>query len=234
MSVPSLNLAAPVGGTAAQSGGLVPEGLSRTATTTVPVIGETRGVGGVPDSVRNGSAAVKQAYASAQGFEEMLLQQLSQTLVQSSGLSGESEANGEGSGEEGALEGGGGAPSSMLSSMLPQTLADGVMHAGGLGLAAQLVGALDHAVSSTPAAAASASATIDPAGGASAGLPATAASVSATSDPTGGASAGLPATPAITTAGAAPAAEVEAGGAVGLSGGVVAGGPAGHTGGTST
>ncbi len=41
-----------------------------------------------PASVRNGSAAVKQAYASAQGFEEMLLQQLSSSLVQSSGLSG--------------------------------------------------------------------------------------------------------------------------------------------------
>ncbi len=56
-----------------------------------------------PASVRNGSAAVKQAYASAQGFEEMLLQQLSSSLVQSSGLSGEGEASGEGSGEEGSL-----------------------------------------------------------------------------------------------------------------------------------
>ena len=55
-----------------------------------------------PASVRNGSASVKQAYASAQGFEEMLLQQLSSSLVQSSGLSGEGESSGEGSGEEGS------------------------------------------------------------------------------------------------------------------------------------
>ena len=59
-----------------------------------------------PASVRNGSTAVKQAYSSARGFEEMLLQQLSSSLVQSSGLSGEGESSGEGSGEEGSSGGG--------------------------------------------------------------------------------------------------------------------------------
>ena len=89
-------------------------------------------------SVREGSATVKQAYANAQGFEEMLLQQLSQSLVQSSGLGGESEAGGEGSsGEEGASLGG--ESSGMLSSLLPQTLTEGVMRQGGLGLATQLM-----------------------------------------------------------------------------------------------
>jgi hypothetical protein len=91
-----------------------------------------------PASVRNGSASVKQAYASAQGFEEMLLQQLSSSLMQSSGLSGEGE-----SGEEGSSEAGGEAGSSMLSSLLPQTLTEGVMREGGLGLAGQLMGSLD-------------------------------------------------------------------------------------------
>jgi hypothetical protein len=91
-----------------------------------------------PAAVRNGSASVKQAYASAQGFEEMLLQQLSSSLVQSSGLSGEG-ASGEGAGEEGSSEAGG----TMLSSLLPQTLTEGVMREGGLGLAGQLMGSLD-------------------------------------------------------------------------------------------
>jgi len=49
-----------------------------------------------PAAVRNGSATVKKAYASAQGFEEMLLQQLSQSMLQSSGLGGEGEGGGEG------------------------------------------------------------------------------------------------------------------------------------------
>jgi hypothetical protein len=111
-----------------------------------------------PASVRNGSASVKQAYASAQGFEEMLLQQLSSSLVQSSGLSGEGESSGEGSGEEGSPEVGGAAGGGMLSSLLPQTLTEGVMHAGGLGLAGQLLHSLDS----------SASAAVERTGGASA------------------------------------------------------------------
>ncbi|HEV3321990.1 MAG TPA: hypothetical protein VG147_07350 [Solirubrobacteraceae bacterium] len=133
--------------------------------TAMPVVDEARGVGGL-ESVRNGSASVKQAYASAQGFEEMLLQQLSSSLVQSSGLSGEGES-GEGSGEEGSSEAGGEAGGSMLASLLPQTLTDGVMREGGLGLAGQLMGSLDP--SSTMAAAAGASAAAS--GGASVPAP---------------------------------------------------------------
>ena len=92
--------------------------------------------------MRNGSAAVKQAYASAQGFEEMLLQQLSQSLVQSSGLSGEGEAA-KAPAKKAPPKVAAKRASSMLSSLLPQTLTEGVMREGGLGLAAQLMGALD-------------------------------------------------------------------------------------------
>ncbi|HVR04416.1 MAG TPA: hypothetical protein VMS02_00125, partial [Solirubrobacteraceae bacterium] len=111
-----------------------------------------------PAAVRNGSSAVKQAYSTAQGFEEMLLQQLSQSLAASSGLGGEGGEGetgagggegeaGLGGGEEGgAAQAGGG----MLGSLLPQTLSEGVMRAGGLGLATQLVGALDPAAAKTP------------------------------------------------------------------------------------
>lgn len=121
------------------------------AATGLPVVNEAN----APASVRNGSAAVKQAYASAQGFEEMLLQQLSQSLTQSSGLSSEGETAGgagEGSGEEGSLGGGGETGSGMLSSLLPQTLTEGIMREGGLGLAKQLVGDLDPSTSPTRAA----------------------------------------------------------------------------------
>jgi hypothetical protein len=132
------------------------------AATGPPVLSEAN----APASVRDGSKAVKQAYASAQGFEEMLLQQLSQSLSQSSGLSSEGEAGGEGenSGEEGSLGSGGEAGSGMLSSLLPQTLTESVMREGGLGLATQLMSALDPSVSATATAPASAG----PTGGASA------------------------------------------------------------------
>jgi Rod binding domain-containing protein len=128
------------------------------AATGLSVVDEAR----APASVRNGSAAVKQDYATAQGFEEMLLQQLSQSLAQSSGLSGEGGGGGgEGAGEEGSSEGGE-AGGGMLSSLLPQTLTESVMREGGLGLATQLMGTLDPSTSTTARAA------IAPTGGAAA------------------------------------------------------------------
>jgi hypothetical protein len=138
--------------------------VTSTAATGLPAVDEAN----APASVRDGSAAVKQAYSSAQGFEEMLLQQLSSSLVQSSGLSGEGESSGEGSGEEGSSEGG--SEASMLSSLLPQTLTEGVMHAGGLGLAGQLMSSLDPSASAAaaPTSAAASSAVAAQSGGASA------------------------------------------------------------------
>jgi hypothetical protein len=116
-----------------------------TATSPISVAPTTTAVNyaRLPAAVRDGAPGARQAYATAQSFEEMLLGQLSQSLMQSSGLSGEGE--GESSGKEGAgpsgasSDGAGG----MLASLLPQTLTEGVMHAGGLGLAAQLLDTLD-------------------------------------------------------------------------------------------
>ena len=51
-----------------------------------------------PAGVRDGSPKAKQAYETARGFEEVLMQQLSQQLVKSSGLEG--EAGGSAGGEE--------------------------------------------------------------------------------------------------------------------------------------
>ncbi|HEY3829874.1 MAG TPA: hypothetical protein VGL57_11810 [Solirubrobacteraceae bacterium] len=116
-----------------------PLAISSAAVAGLPVASQTR----APAAVRDGSPAVKQAYTTAQGFEEMLLQQLSQTLVQSSGLSGESEGEGEGgegSGSSSSESGGG-----ILASLMPQTLTEGVMRQGGIGLATQLMSELDPA-----------------------------------------------------------------------------------------
>ena len=86
-----------------------------------------------PEWVRHGSAATQKAYEGALSFEQTLVEQLSQSLANTSGLGGESaqeEAGGEG--------GSSGSGSSQLSSMLPQALTASVMNAGGLGLAAQM------------------------------------------------------------------------------------------------
>jgi Rod binding domain-containing protein len=93
-----------------------------------------------PAAVRNGSPAVQKAYASALDFESMLVQQLSQSLSETSGLGGEggSESSGQGGSEGGASDPG----SAQLSSLLPQTLTNSVMSHGGLGMARQLMGTL--------------------------------------------------------------------------------------------
>jgi hypothetical protein len=91
-----------------------------------------------PAAVRENAPGARQAYARAQSFEGLLVDQLSQSLMQSSGVTGEGEGE---NGEAGAGEGDGGG--GMVASLLPQTLTEGVMRAGGLGLAAQLMNAVD-------------------------------------------------------------------------------------------
>jgi len=116
-------------------------------------------------------------------------QQLSQSLAQSSGLGGEGSAGGSGgAGEEegGASEAGGGE----LEALLPQTLTEGVMRAGGIGLAAQLMNTLDPTASgqapsgapvtaaATPGAATNASQPVSPSGGSAAAAPASSSAAS--------------------------------------------------------
>jgi Rod binding domain-containing protein len=111
-----------------------------------------------PAAVRKGSAATQKAYASALDFEQMLVQQLSQSLISTTGLEGSGAEGAEGSSaEEGsasegggeALAGMGGAANSQLASMLPQSLTEGVMSQGGLGLAQQLMTQLEPASSAS-------------------------------------------------------------------------------------
>jgi Rod binding domain-containing protein len=95
-----------------------------------------------PASVRNGSPATQKAYAAALNFESMLVQQLSQSLTQTSGLGGGEDSESEGSSSDPV--------SSQLSSLLPQTFTDSIMSHGGLGMAQQLIGDIDPAASSVP------------------------------------------------------------------------------------
>jgi hypothetical protein len=104
---------------------------SATGSTGLPAVNQAL----EPEWVRRGSASTQKAYETALAFEQTLVEQLSQSLTATSGLEGESSQEGESGSEEGASTSAGGGE---LSSLLPQALAGGVMHAGGLGLAAQL------------------------------------------------------------------------------------------------
>jgi len=108
-----------------------------------------------PAWVRNGSAQVQREYALGLEFEQLLVQQLATSLTETT------EPAGEGEGQEGASGGG----SSVLSSMLPGALADGVTNGGGLGLAAELAKGMQGTAGTAPHDAATA-----PSGGVEAGL----------------------------------------------------------------
>ncbi len=94
-----------------------------------------------PAWVRHGSAATQKAYESALSFEQTLVEQLSKSLADTSGLTGEASGEGGAGGEGGSS--GGEAGASQLSSMLPQALTSSVMNAGGLGMAAQMTQQLE-------------------------------------------------------------------------------------------
>ena len=102
----------------------------------------------VPAEIRGGDAKAKKAYQEALGFEDVLVNQLSQELASTvSAPSGSSDGGSDDSSSGGGgLLGSGDAASSAFSSMIPQTLTNAIMSSGGLGVAAQLARALDPAI----------------------------------------------------------------------------------------
>jgi Rod binding domain-containing protein len=93
-----------------------------------------------PADIRNGNAQAKQAYQEALGFEDILMQQLTQQMadtVTSSSDSGDSSDSSSG----GIL---GSDPStSAFASMIPTALTQSLMSSGGVGVADQLARAID-------------------------------------------------------------------------------------------
>ena len=77
----------------------------------------------LPADLRNAPAAQRDAYRSALGFEQLLVQQLTTSVADST---------------KDAFGG-----DSPYASMLPDALADAVMNGGGLGLAPQLAKTLE-------------------------------------------------------------------------------------------
>lgn len=76
----------------------------------------------LPADIRDAAPARREAYTAALGFEQMLVQQLTRQLAESarSAMGGDSP----------------------YASMMPTAMSDGIMDAGGLGLARQLTDAI--------------------------------------------------------------------------------------------
>ncbi|HEV3389685.1 MAG TPA: hypothetical protein VG057_11780 [Solirubrobacteraceae bacterium] len=116
--------------------------------TNVPVVDAAN----EPADIRNGNSAAQKAYQEALGFEDILVQQLTQELAStvtspadssnSSGSSGSSDSSSDSSG--GIL---GSDPStSAFASLIPTALTQSIMSSGGLGIAHQLAQSIDPAI----------------------------------------------------------------------------------------
>jgi Rod binding domain-containing protein len=82
----------------------------------------------LPADVRTGSAERRKAYEAGLGFERMLVAQLAKSLSDTTGADESTSA-----------------ATATYKDLLPDALADGIVAAGGLGLAGQLVTPLEDA-----------------------------------------------------------------------------------------
>ena len=93
-----------------------------------------------PANIRNGNAAAENAYQEALGFEDILVEQLTQEL--SGTVTSPSDDSSDSTG--GIL---GSDPStSAFASLIPTALTQSIMSSGGLGIAQQLAQAIDPAI----------------------------------------------------------------------------------------
>lgn len=105
-----------------------------------------------PASIRNGDARAKQAYQEALGFEDILVQQLTQQLAQtvsSSGGGSSSDGSSSGGSSPGGSGGGllGSDPStSAFASLIPTALTQSIMSGGGVGIALHIAQGIDPAI----------------------------------------------------------------------------------------
>jgi len=102
-----------------------------------------------PANIRNGNTAAKNAYQEALGFEDVLVQQLTQELASTVTSPTDDGSSDDGSGDSSNSSGGilGSDPStSGFASMIPTALTQSIMSSGGLGIAAQLAQSIDTAI----------------------------------------------------------------------------------------
>jgi Rod binding domain-containing protein len=98
----------------------------------------------LPADIRNGNTQAKQAYQEALGFEDVLMQQLTQQMADTVTTPGGGSSDPSGSSD--SSSGGilGSDPStSAFASMIPTALTQSIMSGGGVGVADQLARAID-------------------------------------------------------------------------------------------
>jgi Rod binding domain-containing protein len=103
-----------------------------------------------PADIRNGNATAQKAYQEALGFEDILVQQLTQELASTVTSPSDDGSSSDGSDDSSSDSSGGilgSDPStSAFASMIPTALTNSIMSNGGLGIAGQLAQAIDPAI----------------------------------------------------------------------------------------
>jgi len=103
-----------------------------------------------PADIRNGNAAAQKAYQEALGFEDILVQQLTQELASTVTSPSQDGSGDDGSGNSSSGSSGGilgSDPStSAFASLIPTALTQSIMSSGGLGIAQRLAQAIDPAI----------------------------------------------------------------------------------------
>jgi hypothetical protein len=97
----------------------------------LPIVSEAA----LPREVRQGSAEDRQAYRAALGFERLLVEQLTRTLASGAGVGGSGAAADDGTR-------GGDATAGTYGELLSNAMADGIVAAGGTGMAGALYRAM--------------------------------------------------------------------------------------------
>ena len=97
----------------------------------------------LPADIRGGDAQAKHAYQEALGFEDMLMQQLTQQMASTvTSPGGDSSGSGSSDSSSGGILGSD--PSTnAFASMIPTALTQSIMSGGGVGVADRLAHALD-------------------------------------------------------------------------------------------
>lgn len=106
-----------------------------------------------PADIRNGNSATQKAYQEALGFENILVQQLTQELAStissptddSSLGSGGSDSSNSSDGSSGGILGSDPSTSG-FASLIPTALTQSIMSSGGVGIAQQLAQSIDPAI----------------------------------------------------------------------------------------
>ena len=98
----------------------------------------------LPADIRNGDAKAKHAYQEALGFEDILMQQLTQQMANTvTSPGGDSSGSGDSSNSSSGGILGSDPSTNAFASLIPTALTQSIMSGGGTGMAEQLARALD-------------------------------------------------------------------------------------------